>query len=240
VQQTLEEALSRIADAPIRAFAAGRTDAGVHATQQVVGFATSSVRPAGAWIRGTNSLMPDELRVRWVEPVPAHFHPRFSATARRYLYVIVEADHAPAIARQCVTWSARRLDDAAMHSAAQVLIGEHDFTSFRSAACQSRSPYRCVFSIAVRRFDDIVVVDIMANAFLHHMVRNVAAALMQVGVGDREPHWIGAALLARDRQLIGPTAPPTGLYLVDVQYGAEFVFPRGRAPMVLKAAGDVW
>ena len=184
--------------------------------------------------------MPHELRVRWVEAVPAHFHARFSATGRRYLYVILESEQTPAIARQCVTWSARRLDDAAMHVAARMLIGEHDFTTFRSAACQSRSPYRCIFSIAVRRFDDLVVIDITANAFLHHMVRNIAAALMQVGAGDQEPRWIGTALLARDRQIVGPTAAPSGLYLVDVQYGAEFAFPRGRAPMILKAAGDVW
>jgi tRNA pseudouridine38-40 synthase len=240
VQQTLEEALSRVANAPIRVHAAGRTDAGVHATQQIVGFATPAVRPSSAWTRGVNSLMPNEVRVRWVEAVPAHFHPRFSATARRYLYVVLESEQAPAIARQCVTWSARRLDDAAMHGAAQLLVGEHDFTTFRSAACQSRSPYRCVFSIAVRRFDDLVVLDVTANAFLHHMIRNIAAALMQVGAGDREPRWMGAVLIARDRALIGPTAPSTGLYLVDVQYGAEFAFPRGGTPMILKAAGDVW
>lgn len=184
--------------------------------------------------------MPADLRVRWVETVPDHFHPRFSATARRYLYVILEAAQAPAIARQYVTWSAGRLDDAAMHGAARQLIGEHDFTTFRSAACQSRSPYRCVSLIAVRRFDDLVVVDVTANAFLHHMVRNIAGALMQVGTGEREPKWIGDALLARDRRIVGPTAPPAGLYLVDVQYGVEFAFPPGRAPMILKAAGDVW
>ncbi len=240
MQQTLEEALSRVADAPIRAHAAGRTDAGVHATQQIVGFATTAVRPSRAWIRGVNSLLPDELRVRWVQAVPAHFHARFSATGRRYLYIILESEQAPAIGRQCVTWSARRLDDAAMHAAARMLIGEHDFTTFRSAACQSRSPFRCIFSIAVRRLDDLVVIDVTANAFLHHMVRNIAAALMQVGAGDHEPMWIGTALLARDRQIVGPTAPPSGLYLIDVQYGAEFPFPSGRAPMILKAAGDVW
>ena len=240
VQQTLEEALSRIADSPIRLVAAGRTDTGVHATQQIVAFGTTAVRALDAWIRGANSLLPGELRVRWVEPVPAHFHPRFDATGRRYLYVILESDRTPAIARQCVTWSPRLLDDAAMHKASRLLTGEHDFTSFRSAACQAKSPYRCIFSIAVRRFDDLIVVDVTANAFLQHMVRNIAGALMQVGRGEREPAWIGEVLLARDRRLVGATAAPSGLYLVDVQYGAEVNFPAWRPPMILRAAGDVW
>jgi tRNA pseudouridine38-40 synthase len=240
VQQTLEAALSRIADAPISLIAAGRTDAGVHATQQVVALATPVVRPLKAWARGTNSLLPDEISVRWVVPVPEHFHPRYSATGRRYQYVLLEAERAPSIARQYVTWSSVPLDDASMHNAAQLLLGEHDFTTFRSAACQAKSPFRCVFSIAVRRFDDLVVVDVTANAFLQHMVRNIVGGLLQVGRGERGVAWIGEALMARDRALVGPTAPPTGLYLVDVQYGAEYEFPRSRPPAILRAAGDVW
>lgn len=240
VQQTLEEALSRIADAPIALIAAGRTDTGVHATQQVVAFATSVQRPIRAWIRGTNSLVPGELSVRWAVPVPAHFHPRYGATSRRYQYVLLESDRPPSIARQYVTWTPPALDDAAMQSGAQLLMGEHDFTSFRSAACQARSPFRCIFSIAVRRFDDLVVIDVTANAFLQHMVRNIVGGLLQVGRGERSVAWIGDVLLARNRELLGATAPPTGLYLVDVQYGAEFEFPRARPPAILRAAGDVW
>jgi len=240
IQQILEEALTRIADAPIALIAAGRTDAGVHATQQVVGFASSAKRPLSAWTRGTNSLLPRELSVRWAVPVPAHFHPRYSATSRRYQYVLLESERAPSIARQFVTWSAAALDDAAMHRAAQLLLGEHDFTSFRSAACQAKSPNRCVFSIAVRRFDDLVVVDVTANAFLQHMVRNIVGGLLQVGRRERPVAWVGEVLMARDRSLVGPTAPPTGLYLVDVQYGVEFEFPRARPPAILRAAGDVW
>jgi tRNA pseudouridine38-40 synthase len=240
VQQVLEEALSRVADAPIRAVAAGRTDAGVHATQQIASFATAAVRPLEGWIRGVNSLTPAGLTVCWALPVPADFHARYSATARRYLYVIIESERAPAIGRQLATWSRPGLADADMHAAARTLLGEHDFSAFRAASCQSKSPNRCIFSIEVRRFDDLVVLDITANAFLHHMVRNIAGALLQVGRGERSPAWIGEVLTRRNRALVGPTAPPNGLYLVDVAYGAQFVFPRWRAPAILRAIGDVW
>jgi tRNA pseudouridine38-40 synthase len=240
VQQVLEEALSRVADTPIRVVAAGRTDAGVHATQQVVSFSTSAVRPLEGWIRGTNSLTPAGLSVRWAVPVPADFHARYSATARRYLYVIIEAERLPAIGRNLVTWSLPGLADDAMRAAARGLLGEHDFSAFRAAACQSKSPNRCIFAIDVRRFDDLIVLDITANAFLHHMVRNIAGALLQVGRGERSPAWIAEVLAGRNRALVGPTAPPNGLYLVDVTYGAQFAFPRWRAPLVLRAIGDVW
>ncbi len=219
--------------------AAGRTDTGVHATQQVVSFTTGVDRPERAWVKGTNSLLPNELSVRWVLPVSAHFHARFSATGRRYQYVFLEAEPAPAIARHYVTSSPTRLDDAAMHTAAQQLVGEHDFTSFRSASCQAQSPFRCVFSIAVRRFADLVIIDISANAFLQHMVRNIAGALFQVGRGEREPGWVGEMLMARNRELVGATAPPSGLYLVDVQYGTVEL-PRAQPPLILRALGDVW
>jgi tRNA pseudouridine38-40 synthase len=240
IQQTLEEALGRIAARPIRVTASGRTDAGVHATQQIVAFDTSVERPIDAWVRGTNSLLPDDVRVLWAVPVPNDFHPRFSASARRYLYVFVEAERSPAIARQYATWSERPLDDAAMHAAGRGLIGEHDFTTFRSAACQAKSPYRCVFSLEVRRFTDLVVIDIAANAFLQHMVRNIAGALADVGRGDRPVAWVAQSLTARDRARIGITAPPVGLYLHDVSYGSRFDFPHPRPPTILRAAGNVW
>jgi tRNA pseudouridine38-40 synthase len=239
VQQTLEEALSKIADQPVKLTAAGRTDAGVHATQQVAAFTTQAERPNSAWVRGTNSLLPDELSVRWALPVSADFHARYSATGRRYQYVFLEAERAPSIGRHYVTWSVARLDDAAMHAAAQQLIGEHDFTSFRSASCQAKSPFRCVFAVAVRRFDNFIVLDITANAFLQHMVRNIAGALSQVGRGERAVGWVADVLMARNRNLVGATAPPTGLYLVDVQYGA-LELPRAQPPLVLRALGDVW
>ena len=212
----------------------------MHATQQIVAFDSPAVRPIDAWVRGANSLLPDDVRVLWAQPVAADFHPRYSATARRYLYVFIEAARAPAIARQYATWSARPLDDAAMHVAGRALIGEHDFTSFRSTACQAKSPFRCVFMLAVRRFDDLIVVDISANAFLQHMVRNIAGALADVGRGERDSHWVAEALLARDRARIGRTAPPTGLYLYEVSYGAALDFPRAKPPAILRAAGEVW
>ena len=224
----------------MRLSASGRTDAGVHATQQIVAFAPPADRPLDAWVRGTNSLLADDVRVLWARPVAADFHPRYTATARRYLYVFIEAPRAPAIARQYATWTMRPLDDAAMHAAGKSLIGEHDFTTFRSAACQSKSPFRCVFSLAVRRFEDLVVIDVSANAFLQHMVRNIAGALADVGRGDRQARWIAEALLARDRTRLGPTAPPTGLYLHEVSYGTAVDFPRAKVPTILRAAGEVW
>ena len=185
-------------------------------------------------------MLPDDVRVLWARRVAPDFHPRYSATARRYLYVFVEALRAPAIARQYATWSPQALHDAAMHAAGRNLIGEHDFTTFRSAACQAKSPFRCVFALAVRRFDDLVVIDISANAFLQHMVRNIAGALAEVGRGERDGRWMVEALLARDRNRIGATAPPTGLYLHEVSYGATFEFPRAKPPAILRAAGEVW
>jgi tRNA pseudouridine38-40 synthase len=240
VQESLESALSRVAAAPVRVVAAGRTDAGVHATQQIVGFATSASRPLQGWLRGVNSLTPDALSMHWIEPVPASFNARYSATARRYLYVLMESKYQPAIARDYVVWARPGLADAAMHAAAQALVGEHDFSSFRAAGCQSRSPMRCIFAIAVRRFDAFVVIDVSANAFLHHMVRNIAAALLQVGRGERAASWVGEALSGHDRSVVGPTAPPQGLYLVDVSYGDRWHFPASRPPAILRALGDVW
>ncbi len=240
VQQTLEEALSKIADQTVKLTAAGRTDAGVHATQQVAAFTTSAERLDGAWVRGTNSLLPDELSVRWALPVPTDFHARYSATGRRYQYVFLEAERAPSIGRHYVTWSVARLDDSAMHAAAQQLIGEHDFTSFRSASCQAKSPFRCVFARRrVRRFADLVVLDIAANAFLQHMVRNIAGALLQVGRGGERRLGSERCWRRETGTCVGATAPPTGLYLVDVRYGA-LELPRAQPPLVLRALGDVW
>lgn len=240
VQQVLEAALTQVAWHPITVVASGRTDTGVHATSQVISFQSQVVRPEVAWIRGTTSLTPKSLTVHWAQPMPASFHARFSATARRYQYVLMEADGPIALARTQVTWARSPLDDRAMHRAAQVLVGEHDFSSFRAASCQSHSANRCVHSIAVRRFGPLVVIDITANAFLQHMVRNIAGALMQVGKGEQPTGWIAELLEARSRPLAGPTAPPDGLYLVDVKYAPEFAVPAGRPPPILRALGDIW
>jgi tRNA pseudouridine38-40 synthase len=240
VQGALEGALARIADAPVRVTAAGRTDARVHATAQVVDFRVPSPRPVDAWLRGTNSLLPGALAVRDACDAPAGFSARYSATARRYQYVILESPTRPAVLRSQVTWSRWPLDDVRMHAAAQRLVGEHDFTSYRAASCQSRTPFRCVHQIAVRRFGALVVIDITANAFLHHMVRNVASALLDVGRCARPPSWPGDVLLARARDRLGGTAPPDGLYLVEVRYGDAEGPGSFRPPPLLGALGDIW
>jgi tRNA pseudouridine38-40 synthase len=239
-QGILEGALSRIAAAPVRVVAAGRTDAGVHATAQVVSFPVPTRRPLKAWWRGANSLTPASLSVVAAMGVPSAFNARFSATARRYHYVILEAETRPALLHQRVTWSRRRLDDDAMHRAAQVLMGEHDFTSFRAASCQARTAYRCVQAISVRRFGAFVVIDVIANAFLHHMVRNIASALLQVGRGERPVRWVANVLAARRREVLGVTAPADGLYLVEVRYGTLQGLGAFRPPPCLGALGDIW
>ena len=240
VQGALEGALARIAAEPIRVTAAGRTDAGVHATAQVVHFGTHNERPLDAWVRGANALAPAALAVRAAQVVPAAFSARFSATARRYHYVILESPTPPALLYRRVTWSRRPLDEALMHQAAQSLVGEHDFTSFRAASCQSKTPFRCIHSIGVRRFDAFVVIDVLANAFLHHMVRNIASALLDVGRGALSPDWVPDILRGRARDRLGATAPPDGLYLVEVRYGADTSVGGFRPPPILGALGDIW
>jgi len=240
VQAALEDALSSIAAESIRTVAAGRTDAGVHATSQVVSFASRVERTLDAWVRGTNSLTEESIAVQWAANVPSTFHARYSATARRYHYVVLESERRPTVLDRRVTWSRAPLDDGAMYRAARSLIGEHDFTTFRAASCQASTPFRCVHALDVRRFADFVVIDVVANAFLHHMVRNVASALLAVGRGEREERWIGESLLARDRNRIGATAPPDGLYLVEVRYATALDLPGFRPPPMLGALGDIW
>ncbi len=231
VQEALEKALSRIADEPITTVAAGRTDTGVHATKQVVSFATAARRPLSAWRSGVNSLSGAGVKVRWAQAVDADFHARHSASARRYVF-LYRMDAVPAPLRDAFAWRVPKLDAQAMHQAGQSLVGEHDFTSFRAAGCQSRSRHRHVHRLRVYGVAGLVVLDIQANAFLLHMVRNIAGALLQVGDGRRPPSWVAECLGAKDRRLIGKTAPAHGLYLVDVVYpGCDF--PPGTPPPLL-------
>lgn len=225
IQESLENALSKVADQPIQTICAGRTDAGVHAVGQVVHFDTSQNRPLHAWLIGTNTYLPKTIAIQWVKIVDENFHARFSAEARSYRYFIYNAPIASALMRSHVTWYRRPLDEHTMHQAAQYLLGEQDFSSFRSSQCESHSPMRCVESILVRRSGPFVVIEVIANAFLHHMVRNIVGVLLQVGCGDASHEWVKEVLLARDRRVAGKTAPPEGLYLYQVRYPDVYDFP---------------
>lgn len=225
VQTVVEAALSRIADHPVQAICAGRTDAGVHATAQVIHFDTTAKRSERSWVLGANVNLPPDVSVQWVRPVSDDFHARFSARARSYRYLILNRWVRPAILRGRITWHHRPLDESRMWESAQHLLGEHDFSSFRAVACQAKHPVRTIETISVAREGEVIVIDVTANAFLHHMVRNIAGVLMAVGEGEREPGWMSELLAARDRTVGGVTAPPDGLYLVGVRYEDGFDVP---------------
>ena len=225
VQDCLEASLCSVAGRPLRVHCAGRTDTGVHAHSQIIHFDAPATRSSKAWVVGGNANLPRDIRIHWARAVDSDFHARFSATARRYRYVIANTQVAPALLDGKVTWHRRPLDESVMEGAARALLGEQDFSAFRAAACQSSSPMRNVHSAHVTRRGDLVVIDIMANAFLHHMVRNIAGALLAVGDGRREPDWITELLRGRDRTVAADTAPACGLYLVDVLYPDHFGLP---------------
>jgi len=225
VQETLESALAGIADAPVRIQCAGRTDTGVHGFGQIIHFDAPAARSPKAWVLGVNANLPPDVRVHWAVPVAADFHARFSALSRRYRYVIANTAIRPALLGRQVTWQRRLLDEQSMHDAAQSLLGERDFSAFRAASCQSASPMRNVQSLDVYRRGELVVVDIKANAFLHHMVRNLVGSLMAVGMGRRDADWLAGLLAGRDRSLAAETAPADGLYLVEVDYPPQFGLP---------------
>ncbi|NMH66060.1 tRNA pseudouridine(38-40) synthase TruA [Shewanella salipaludis] len=226
VQAQLERALSTVANEPISVQCAGRTDAGVHATGQVVHFDTQAVRGIGAWTLGINANLPDNVAVRWAKEVDDSFHARFSATARRYRYVIYNHNLRPGILRQGVSHYHGDIDAARMHEAAQYLLGEQDFSSFRAIGCQSNTPYRNVHRVNVTRQGMYVIVDIQANAFLHHMVRNIVGSLLEVGLGNQPLHWLQDLLALKDRNQAAATAKPNGLYLVDVTYPEQYQLPK--------------
>lgn len=222
IQQSVEHALSKVADCPISVVCAGRTDTGVHATNQVIHFDCDKQRTIRAWIHGANTFLPKDICVRWGKEMPEDFHARYSAVFRRYRYVIFNGPIRPGLYRGNVTWQYRQLDHRSMHQAAQHLLGEQDFTSFRSVECQSNTPMRNIHKIEVTRHGDLVMIDITANAFLHHMVRNIAGVLMAIGSNKNPVDWIQEVLQAKDRKLGAETAPPYGLYLVQVGYPNEF------------------
>jgi len=225
VQDVVQRALARVADAPIDCTCAGRTDAGVHALGQVVHFDSGAPRSERAWRLGANTYLPGDVSVVWVREVPEHFHARYAALARSYRYVILNRDSRPGLAGGRATWERRPLDHVLMHAAAQVLLGEHDFSAFRAIECQAKSPVRRIESLQVSRRGEWIALDVTANAFLHHMVRNIAGLLISVGQGESPPDRVAAVLQSRDRKLNAATAPPHGLYLADVRYPAEFGLP---------------
>lgn len=221
----LQEALQKIANEPIYLHCAGRTDANVHATGQVVHFDTKAKRHIDAWIWGTNSHLPPGIVVKWAKHVDYHFHARFSAIARRYRFIIFNHPIRSAVLHGRTTWHYYPLNATVMQQAAQYLLGEQDFSSFRAAQCGSKSPMRNVFACQVARQGDFVMIDIEANAFLHHMVRNIAGVLIKIGSGHKDVTWMKEVLEARNRQAAAETAAPYGLYLREVRYPAPYIFP---------------
>ena len=211
VQAALERALSSVADQAITVTCAGRTDAGVHAECQVVHFDSTADRDPRAWTLGVSGRLPPAVCVRWCVPVPVEFHARFSARARRYRYRLVNRPVRPALYRSLMAWERRPLDAEAMHRAAQVLLGENDFSAFRTVHCQAPHARRDLQEISVRRIGETVEIEVQANAFLHHMVRNIVGSLLEIGAGAQPEAWIAQLLAGRDRTLAGPTAPPQGL-----------------------------
>ncbi|WP_110654996.1 tRNA pseudouridine(38-40) synthase TruA [Salinicola halimionae] len=239
VQGALETALSKIAAAPVRVLCSGRTDSGVHATRQIVHFDAPVLRSQKAWLYGANAKLPRDIAVRWLTPVADDFHSRFSALARRYRYIILNQPTRPVMERHNVTWCREPLDAERMHRAAQALIGEHDFSSYRAASCQSNVPIRHLHFIDVRRFGPLVMIDVQANAFLHHMIRNLAGVLVAVGRGDQDEEYPARLLALKDRKRGNVTAPACGLHFVDVRYDERFDLPEEPVgPNLLAFLGD--
>ena len=228
VQAVVEEALAKVADHPVEVVCAGRTDAGVHAAGQVIHFDTEARRDLRGWLLGTNSNLPPDVAAGWIKEMPEDFHARFKATARQYRYVILNRETRPALARAELTWTHRPLDVEPMQAAAGNLIGKHDFSAFRSVECQAKQPVRTLKHLDVRRADERVIVDVVADGFLHHMVRNIVGVLLEVGQGKRAPAWSREVLEGRDRTLGGITAPANGLSLMAVEYPAEFAVPASK------------
>lgn len=225
VQERVEFALQKIALEPIEVTCAGRTDAGVHATNQVVHFDTQVERPIRAWTRGVNTHLPHDIGIKWAKVTSPDFHARFSARSRRYRYIIYNHALRPAILKAGLTHVYYPLDVEKMHDAAQCLVGKHDFSSFRGANCQSKTPVRTLEQISVSRKNDYIFVEVAANAFLHHMVRNIVGSLIRVGTSEESVEWMRNTLEAKDRKMAGMTSKPNGLYLVNVVYPPEFELP---------------
>ena len=229
IQDQLEAALSRLANHKVSTLCAGRTDAGVHGLMQVVHFDTPAERPEHAWVRGTNAFLPRDIAVHWARVVPQTFHCRGNARSRRYAYLLLESPIRPSLDYGRVGWVYSRLDIVRLRRAAEMLKGEHDFTSFRASACQAHSPVKNLMQLEVARHGAYWRFDFEANAFLHHMIRNIMGCLIMVGDGRRKPGWIESVLAARDRDAAAPTFSADGLYFLGPRYDAQWGLPETTA-----------
>jgi tRNA pseudouridine38-40 synthase len=236
VQDALDRALSGIAGTRVAATAAGRTDAGVHATLQVAHFDADANRPQTAWVRGVNALLPPAVVVRWAVDTAADFHARFAATGRHYTYLLLDRPVRPALLQSRVGWYHRPLALAAMREAADALLGSHDFSAFRAAECQAKSPIKTLDRLEIAREGDMLRFDFHADAFLHHMVRNIVGTLVYVGNGRQRPAWAADVLASRDRTRAAPTFAAAGLYLTGIDYAPRWNLPMTSAPVRLPAS----
>lgn len=230
VQDALEAALATIAGEPVGVTCAGRTDRGVHARAQIVHFDTAAARPVSAWVRGVNALLPDSVAVLWARPVAPEFHARYAAIARTYRYVLLNRAVRPALAARYTGWVHAPLDLERMRAAAAHLVGENDFSAFRSSECQAKTAVRTLYALTIERAGNRIDFVLRANAFLHHMARNIVATLVYVGDGRQPPEWVREVLLSRDRARAAPTFAPEGLYLESVEYEARWGLPLAAAP----------
>ncbi len=225
IQAALEAAISKVANHPIEIVCAGRTDAGVHATRQVIHFDSHAVRTEYSWLMGVNTNLPDGVALQWVSPIDGEFHARFKARARRYRYLINNSPTKQALQHDQLTWWRYPLDAERMHEAAQALIGEHDFSAFRAKDCQAKSPVKTMHHIQVKRWGNIIMLELESSAFLYHMVRNIVGVLLPIGEGHKPVEWMAEVLATRDRKQAGVTAPGEGLYFVGVDYPEQFDIP---------------
>lgn len=238
IQAHVQKALSVVANESVSVVCAGRTDAGVNGTYQIIHFDTNAKRENRAWVLGGNTHLPDDIAIRWAMPVDQTFHARFGALERRYRYLIYSSAVKPALLTKGITWTYKALDIERMKMAASYLVGKHDFSSYRAVACQAKSPVRDVRALDVSTCGDLIVIDVRANAFLHHMIRNFAGVLMTVGAGEAEPIWAKQVLDAKNRCAGGITAPPSGLYFVDVKYPDIYSLPKSElGPYFLNISG---
>ncbi len=236
VQDALERALAKIADARVGTIAAGRTDTGVHASMQVAHFDSDADRPDTAWVRGVNANLPDDVAVLWAKAVAPEFHARFDARERHYTYLLLARAARPGLSAGRLGWYHRSLDVAAMQEGAAALVGTHDFSAFRASECQAKSPVRTLASVAIAAAGDVLRFDFRANAYLHHMIRNIVGALVYVGAGKQAPVWMAELLAGRDRTRAAPTFAPDGLYFTGVHYDVKWALPPSRRPVSLPLA----